>query len=168
MSAPPVRPWRPDDDVRGHVAAIYREFGLAFDAEFEHDLDDVGGAYAHGAFWVVEDAGRILATAGVVPNGGARLVKRIYVAADARRRGLARLLLRRCAAWGDLPRTELWSDVRFRTAHRLYLDEGFRQGHVRVLADPDRSVERYFARDERRSTPTQSANSPTSARNLVS
>jgi GNAT superfamily N-acetyltransferase len=140
------RLYRPGDPVREHVRGIYEEFGLAFDPAFEDDLDDVPGAYAGGAFWVVEDAEGIAATAGVVPYGPARLIKRIYVHARARRGGLARSLLRRCAAFGDFARTELWSDVRFRTAHQLYLSEGFVQGPTRVLADPDRSVERYFRR----------------------
>ncbi len=141
-----IRPFRAGDDVAAHVAAIYDEFGLGFDSAFEDDLFDIAGVYAHGEFWVVEAAGRIVATAGVVPHGGTRLIKRIYVAADARRHGLARQLLRRCAAFGTFSRTELWSDVRFRSAHQLYLSEGFRFGHTRVLEDPDGSVERYFSR----------------------
>jgi len=56
-------------------------------------------------------------------------------------------LLRRAAAFGRFGRTELWSDVRFRAAHRLYLSEGFAPGPTRVLADPDRSVERYFSKE---------------------
>jgi GNAT superfamily N-acetyltransferase len=72
----------------------------------------------------------------------------MYVAPRARRGGLARELLRRCLGWGDFARTELWSDVRFRGAHALYQREGFTPGPCRVLADPDRSVERYFSRTE--------------------
>ncbi len=143
---PTIRSWRPDDPVLDHIAAIYREFGLAFDAGFESDLLDIGGAFEGGAFWVAEADGRLVATAGVVPNGPARMIKRIYVAASARRLGLARQLLREAAAFGEFGRTELWSDVRFRSAHRLYLSEGFVAGPTRVLADPDRSVERYFSR----------------------
>ncbi len=143
---PTIRPWRPDDAVLEHIATIYAEYGLCFDAGFESDLLDIGGAFAGGAFWVAEVDGRIVATAGVVPNGPARLVKRIYVAADARRHGLARGLLREASAFGRFDRTELWSDVRFRGAHRLYLSEGFVPGPVRILADPDRSVERYFSK----------------------
>ncbi|MFZ5476183.1 MAG: GNAT family N-acetyltransferase [Myxococcota bacterium] len=140
------RLYRPGDPVRDHVAGVYAEFGLVFDDAFEDDLADVEAAYAGGVFWVVEDGEGIAATAGVVPHGPARLIKRIYVAARARRGGLARALLRRACAWGDFARTELWSDVRFRDAHRLYLSEGFLPGPTRVLADPDRSVERYFRR----------------------
>lgn len=141
-----MRAFRPGDPVADHIRRIYEEFRLDFDPAFEDDLADVGRSYAHGAFWVVEDAEGIVATAGVLPNGGARIIKRIYVAPRGRRGGLARRLLRQAAAWGDFPRTELWSDVRFRSAHRLYLSEDFLPGPTRVLADPDRSVERYFSR----------------------
>lgn len=141
-----MRPYHPGDPVRDHIASIYEEFGLAFDPAFEDDLDDIPASYTPGAFWVVEDTAGLVATAAVVPHGPARLIKRIYVAPRGRRTGLARRLLHQCLAWGDFARSELWSDVRFRNAHRLYLDEGFVPGPTRVLADPDASVERYFSR----------------------
>ncbi len=141
-----IRVWRPGDDARTHVAGIYREFGLAYDPGFEDDLEDVAAAYARGVFFVAEDAEGIVGTAAVAPNGGARVVKRMYVASRARRAGLARALLARCLAWGTPGPTELWSDVRFAGAHALYRSEGFIAGHCRVLDDPDRSVERYFRR----------------------
>jgi GNAT superfamily N-acetyltransferase len=137
---------RPEDPVAAHIRAIYEEHGLTFDLDFEDDLQDVCASYARGAFWVAEVDGRLLGTAGVVANGGARVIKRIYIAPEARRTGLARRFVRMAAAWGDFPRTELWSDVRFRSAHKLYLSEGFTMGPTRVLEDPDRSVERYFWR----------------------
>ncbi len=147
MSTPiTVRDVRPDDPVTDHIRAIYEEHGLAFDLDFEDDLQDVCASYRRGAFWVAELDGRLVGTGGVVANGWARVIKRIYIAPAARRTGLARELVRRAYTWGDFSRTELWSDVRFRSAHRLYLTEGFRQGPTRVLEDPDRSVERYFWR----------------------
>jgi GNAT superfamily N-acetyltransferase len=130
--------------VAAHIAGIYTEFGLAFDLPFEDDLVDVAGTYAQGVFWIVEGEGAIQATAAVLPHGGSRVFKRLYVARSARRTGLARALLHAAHGWGDFVRTELWSDVRFQDAHRLYLSAGFRPGPTRVLDDPDRSVERSF------------------------
>ena len=98
-----IRSWRPGDPVEDHIARIYREFGITYDAAFEDDLADVGAGYADGAFWVAEVDGRLVGTVGVVPAGESRLVKRLYVAADARRQGLARELLRRACAWGPWP-----------------------------------------------------------------
>jgi GNAT superfamily N-acetyltransferase len=149
--APPpgfrLRPFAPGDDVGAHIRTIYEEFGLEFDLDFEDDLIDPGASYASGRLWIVEDAAGIVATGGVVPAGAARLVKRMYVAPRGRRAGLARAILRLLLGWGDFAWTELWSDVRFRSAHRLYVSEGFVAGPARVLADPDRSVERYFRLD---------------------
>lgn len=133
--------------MQDHIARIYREFGITFDPDFESDLRDVAASYASGRFLVAEADGRLVGTAAVLPNGEARLVTRIYVAAEARRRGLARRLLREVATFGDYARTELWSDLRFPGAHQLYLSEGFVPGPVRVLDDPDRSEERYFLRE---------------------
>lgn len=133
--------------VAAHIARIYEEFGLTFDLDFEDDLIDVADTYKHGAFWIVEgDGGRIHATAAVLPNGGSRLFKRLYVAPIARRSGVGRALLEAAQGWGDFARTELWSDVRFQNAHRLYRSMGYDAGPTRVLDDPDRSVERSFWR----------------------
>ncbi len=141
-----IRLYRPGDPVADHIRRIYEEHGLCFDPGFEDDLFNIPAAYANGQFWVVTDDadGALLATGAAVPCGGVRLIRRMYVASTARRRGLARLLLERCMAFSDFRRTELWSDVRFREAHALYRQAGFRQGHVRVLDDPDRSVELFF------------------------
>ncbi|MBM4365864.1 MAG: GNAT family N-acetyltransferase [Deltaproteobacteria bacterium] len=141
-----LRPLAPGDDIKAHVRAIYEEHGLGYDPEFEDDLEDPVASYAGGAFWVMEDDAGIVACGGVVPTGGARCIKRMYVAPRGRRLGLAREILALAMRWGDFERTELWSDVRFRKAHQLYMSEGFRMGHTRVLDDPDRSVERYFWR----------------------
>jgi GNAT superfamily N-acetyltransferase len=142
-----IRSWRPGDDVAGHIARIYAEFGLCFDPAFEDDLLDVGASYARACFLVAEDSAGLAGTAAACAEGGVRLVRRMYVAPRARRTGLARALLARCLAWGNFRRTELWSDVRFRGAHALYRGEGFVPGPCRVLDDPDRSVERFFARE---------------------
>lgn len=141
-----TRLWRPGDDVAGHIAAIYREHDLVFDPDFEDDLFDIERVYAHGRFYVVEEAGQLLATAAVVPDSGFRLIRRMYVTPAGRRRGLAKRLVERCMTFGDFPATHLWSDVRFRAAHALYRSLGFQSGPTRVLTDPDRSVELYFSR----------------------
>ncbi len=145
-----IRSWRPGDDVAGHIARIYGEFGLCFDPDFEDDLLDVGANYARAHFLVAEDPDGIAGTAAACAEGGVRLIRRMYVAPRARRHGLARALLAECLRWGDFARTELWSDVRFRGAHALYQREGFVPGPCRALAAPDRSVERFFARDDAR------------------
>ena len=139
-----LRAARDDDPIAEHIQSIYKEFGLEFDLDFEDDLVDVSSSYATGAFWVILDDRGIVATGAVMPNGAARVVKRMYVAPRGRGRGLARHILGLLLGWGDFAWTELWSDVRFRSAHSLYRSVGFVPGPVRILADPDASVERYF------------------------
>ena len=142
-----IRPLAPGDDIAGHVARIYAEHGMAYDPAFEDDLLDPAATYAHGAFWVWDEGG-IVGTIGVLPHGGCRIIKRLYVAASGRGRGVARGLLGAAFSWGPFRRTELWSDVRLSRAHRLYMALGFVAGPTRILEDPDRSVERYFSRDD--------------------
>lgn len=139
-----LRAARTGDPIAEHIQSIYQEFGLEFDLDFEDDLVDVPRSYTTGAFWVILDDLGIVATGGVMPNGAARVVKRMYVAPRGRGRGLARHLLHLVLAWRGFAWTELWSDVRFRSAHSLYRSEGFAPGPVRILTDPDASVERYF------------------------
>jgi GNAT superfamily N-acetyltransferase len=139
-----LRPYASGDPVAAHIASIYREHQLCFDSEFEDDLLDISKAYASGVFYVAEENGELLGTGAAVADGGARLIRRMYVSSKARRQGLAHKLLQACLGFGSFSRTHLWSDVRFREAHQLYLKAGFKMGHTRVLTDPDRSVERYF------------------------
>ena len=144
-----IRPWRSDDDVPGHISGIYQEYGLIFDPDFEDDLFDIPGHYRSGGFWVAASEGALVGTVAVMPQGGARLLRRMYVKPEYRKTGLASILLKRAASEGPWRDTWLWSDVRFRAAHRFYQREGFVGGPCRVLDDPDRSVERFFWRRER-------------------
>ena len=144
-----IRPWTPSDDVAAHISGIYEEYGLFFDPSFEDDLFDVPGHYRSGGFWVAENETGLIGTVAIVPQGAARLLRRMYVSKRHRGDGVAAALLRHAAAAGPWKTTWLWSDVRFRAAHRFYQKEGFIGGHCRVLDDPDRSVERFFSRAER-------------------
>lgn len=141
-----IRLYQPGDPVAQHIASIYHEYGLCFDKDFEDDLFAIPQMYRHGQLWVAYQDGRLVGSGAAVPDGGSRLIRRMYVASSVRRQGLAQELLNRCLGFGDFTRTHLWSDVRFREAHKLYMKNGFIPGHVRVLTDSDRSVERYFWR----------------------
>ena len=105
-----------------------------------------------GRMWVVELDGRLVACCGVKPlGGGAVELKSLYVAAAARRRGLASELVGLVEAqareWGAT-RVELWSDSRFADAHRLYEGLGYRRlAETRELHDPSGTTEHAFAKD---------------------
>lgn len=153
-----VRPAR-DDDADGLVALI----GAVF-AEYEGcviDLDDLDADLlawrSHleargGDGWVVVDEGGLLvACVGVTPTGPGRAeLKRLYVRADARGRGLGAALVTQVEAWArdhGAHEVVLWSDTRFLDAHRLYERRGYRRtGRSRDLHDPSDTTEDQFLR----------------------
>jgi putative acetyltransferase len=146
-----------DEDAEGLIRLV----GACF-AEYPNCVLDVDGeipelraiatwvAGLGGRFWIAERGGVVAGSAGVTAAaepGGAEL-RKLYVAADARRRGLGAQLCglveeearRRAAAFIDL-----WSDTRFLDAHRLYHRLGYeRTGETRELHDLSASVEYRF------------------------
>lgn len=109
-----------------------------------------------GDWWVVEDdAGRLVATCGWAPVDGAHgptiELKRLYVAASRRGRGLGRWLVEQVeqvARERGCPVVELWSDTRFADAHRLYERLGYeRLPETRELHDPSDTTERRFRKE---------------------
>jgi putative acetyltransferase len=163
LDAPPVgrvRPVRHDDGdalVR-LVGGVYAEYpGCVLDLPgVDADLPRMRGHIADlgGEFWVVTDDAEVVACAGWAPQAvgdapGAEL-KRLYVRADRRGRGLGAWLVRRVEAAArrhGAERVELWSDTRFADAHRLYTRLGYAPtGETRDLHDPSRTTEYRFVR----------------------
>lgn len=149
-----------DDDADGLLAlvgGVFDEYaGCVLDPD---DLDaDLFGWATHladrgGTGWVVtDDRGVVVACVGVAPTSAPDEVelKRLYVGAAARRRGLGAALVRLVEAWArddDRDRVVLWSDTRFGDAHRLYERLGYAAtGATRELHDPSDTVEARFER----------------------
>jgi predicted GNAT family N-acyltransferase/predicted GNAT family acetyltransferase len=148
-----------DDDGAALIALIggcwaeYPGVELHVDAE-EPWLRAPAAAYRRwdGRMWVVAHAGDVVACCGVKPaDEGAVELKSMYVAARARREGLARWLealvveeaLRRHAR-----RVVLWSDTRFADAHATYRALGYTQlPGERELGDLSDSREYPFAKE---------------------
>jgi predicted GNAT family N-acyltransferase/predicted GNAT family acetyltransferase len=155
---PVVREVR-DDDSEALIALIggcwaeYPGVELHVDAE-EPWLRAPASAYAgwHGRMWVAELAGEVVACCGARPlREGVVELKSMYVAASARRRGLARrlegLVLSEARRRGA-GRVELWSDTRFHDAHATYRALGYDQlPGERDLQDLSHSFEHPFAKD---------------------
>jgi putative acetyltransferase len=145
------------------VEAVYIEYGFAWEPEgCQADLYDVGAHYLdRGHFlWVVVDD---LAIQGVVvlklfdpvpgqvgsaveKDGTLRLagcdsaLARLYVHPSARHRGAGTELVRTALDAARQHRrraVEIWSDKRFREAHRLYARVGARSVAERLIHDPD-------------------------------
>jgi GNAT superfamily N-acetyltransferase len=122
------------------VRAVYEEFEFTWDEDGYHaDLRDVEESYA--AFFVAEDEGRIVGTAGLTSRGS---LERLYVLAEARGSGAGSALLAAVVAEARScghSQLEIWSDKRFTAAHRLYERHGARVVGERVHDDPDQSHE---------------------------
>lgn len=161
-----VRPARDQDasalqDLIGGVFAEYPGCVLDPDgidadlAAWSTHLQQLGGTG-----WVVVDGeGHVVACVGAAPaedrvpglpdDVDVVELKRLYVHADARRRGLGRALVDRVEDWATdrgAGAVVLWSDTRFADAHRLYDRCGYRPtGRTRDLHDPSDTTEREFA-----------------------
>lgn len=140
-------PWRV-------VSAVFEEYGFPFE-ESDYDADlvrpDLHYDGTSGWFAVAEDAsGAVVGTVGVSDEGGGTFeLHRLYVLAEARRGGtgsaLVRWALETAEAHGARA-MELYSDIHFEDAHRLYLRFGFRCHRFRYAPDPFASREWGFVR----------------------
>ncbi|MBS3942064.1 MAG: GNAT family N-acetyltransferase, partial [Actinobacteria bacterium] len=116
-----LRPVRDDDGPRlvALIGAAYAEYpGCVLDLpDLDADLPvpETTAARRGGRWWVIEDADRIVASVGTgAPDDGAVELKRLYVAASHRRRGLAAALVERVeaqAAGIGCGTVVLWSDT---------------------------------------------------------
>jgi len=101
-----------------------------------------------GRLWVAERDDRIEGCGGLSVRDGVAELKHLYVASSARGRGLGtRLceLVEEEARRLGHDRIELWTDTRFKDAHRLYERRGYTRGpHTRELHDLSASVEFYY------------------------
>jgi len=129
------RPVEPADipGIHALIAAIYADYDYVLDVEVEDAHLRDPGAYFRctgGEFWVVSDAGRIVATGAALLHPDCGEIKSVYVHRAIRRRGwgrrLTNLALAHIRAAGRR-RAILWSDTRFTEAHRLYEALGFRR-----------------------------------------
>lgn len=160
-----VRSPRDDDgaDLAELVGGVFAEYpGCVLDPDgLDADLFAWHGhlAAAGGRGWVVHVAGDLVACVGVAPCPPPPAVppttdcvelKRLYVHASARRRGLGRALVGQVEAWAvehGATAVVLWSDTRFTDAHRLYEAAGFSDtGRRRDLHDPSDTTEAEFVR----------------------
>jgi len=155
-----IRPAR-DGDAAGLIALltdIFAEYeGCRLDLDGEMPELRRPAAYAEetdSRWWVAERDGGVVASVCACPADDDSIeLKRLYVAAGARRHGLgARLveLVEREAAHRAAPYVFLWTDTRFRDAHRLYERLGYvRADQMRVLHDASNSIEYRYDKDLR-------------------
>ncbi len=132
------------------IAEIFREYDCVLDTEREdpHLLDP--GPYFRaqgGDFWVVEEAGEIIATVALALHEDAGELRCLYIHPKFRRQGWGRRLSDMTvdlARQAGKKRLILWSDTRFSAAHQLYHSMGFTQRGTRDLHDSNHTIEYGF------------------------
>jgi GNAT superfamily N-acetyltransferase len=138
-------PWRV-------VKAVFDEYGFPFD-ENDYDADllhpEVHYDGISGWFVAAEDeAGTVVGCVGVTDEGsGVFELHRLYVLASARKSGTGSALVRwaiETARERGATKMNLFSDVAFEDAHRLYVRHGFRNTRFRYATDPWQSREWGF------------------------
>ena len=146
------RPVRTEDipGIIAMVSEVFAEYGLLLNAAIDEPRLLEADTYYRGSggeFWVVEVDGAIRASGAVYLHPRAGELKALYVHSTLRRRGVGRLLTRMAidhTRTAGKPRIMLWSDTRFRDAHRLYRRMGFQEFGLRVLRDSHDSTEFGF------------------------
>jgi putative acetyltransferase len=135
------------------IGGVFEEYpGCVMDVDGE--MPELRAIASHfrrlgGRFWVAEQGGMIVGCIGSapLPDRGVQLHK-LYVRADARRRGIGGALCDRLedtARQSGATRVELWSDTRFKTAHSIYERRGYVRGsQTRELHDKSDTVEYFF------------------------
>jgi len=130
-------PWRVVKSVFAEYRFPFEEHG--YDADLLRPDDHYDGRT--GWFAVAEDdAGRVIGTVGVSDEGaGSFELHRLYVHSEGRRAGVGGALvawaIATAAAHGATV-MELYSDIAFEDAHRLYRRHGFRNHRFRYAPDP--------------------------------
>jgi putative acetyltransferase len=155
-----------DTDAPGLIALLGAAFaqypGCILDVdEEEPDLKAIATAYGRygGQFWVavaptgsVGVANAVVGSVGWVPTKEPGMIelRKLYVAADYRRHGLASQLLalvETAATSRQASGIGLWSDSRFLEGHQFYLARGFEQRpQTRQLFDLSDSTEYRFVK----------------------
>jgi putative acetyltransferase len=154
-----------DEDAEAMIGIVGRSFaeypGCVLDLPgIDADLPELPRRLrdAGGEGWVVVEDDLVVAMIGWAPvDEETGELKRLYIDASARRRGLGASLVGlviEAVRSSGRARVELWSDTRFADAHRLYERMGFeRQPETRDLHDPSNSTEYHYLLDLGKVTP---------------
>lgn len=134
------------------IGDVWAEYDCVLDANAEERALLAPDDYFHarnGEFWVVEDAGTIIATVAVMLNNAEIAeLKYLYVSQNNRKQGLGKDLTEYAIDFAKSKSSVemiLWSDTRFTKAHRLYEKLGFEKTGMRELDDMNSSIEYGFS-----------------------
>ncbi|MGE3165856.1 MAG: GNAT family N-acetyltransferase [Planctomycetota bacterium] len=151
----------PFEDARDRAGEIdlltrcYAEYGQVIELDtLDEDLFEIERRYCPpaSAFWVLRDGPRLVGSVAVKGiDGSTAELKRVFLDAALRGRGLGKALSRWAIDWArdaGYTRLDIWSDVLYETAHRLYLGLGAHDtGETRELGGRNHVFERGFVLD---------------------
>ena len=148
-----IRPAR-DADADAIIALIARVYGEYPGCILDVDREEPAlktPASSFDRFWVVEEGQHVVGCVGCALGKGVAELKKLYLDAGTRGRGLGRdliALVEETARAHGAERIELWSDTRFKTAHAVYERCGYRKtGRTRDLHDLSNSTEFHFEKE---------------------
>ena len=150
-----IRAVRDDDSAAllRILAAVYAEYpGCLLELSEVPELMAPATSFAEngGQFWVAEQCGAIVGFIAMTPSGEPDRIelKKLYVLAKARGIGLGRRLIalvEEAALTRGARGVHLWSDTRFKTAHRVYERCAYvRLPETRELHDVSNSIEYHY------------------------
>lgn len=137
----------------GSVFAEYPGCVLDVDAEMPELRAPASAAQADDArWWIAEIDGEVVGSVAVVAEeDGTVELKKLYVSSMARRNGLGAHLVSLAESEARQRKANtivLWTDTRFKDAHRLYTRLGFvRAPRTRVLNDLSNTVEFHYTKE---------------------
>jgi putative acetyltransferase len=148
-----IRPAR-DADADAVIALIARVYGEYPGCILDVDREEPAlraPASSFDRFWVIEEGPHVVGCVGCALHEGVAELKKLYLDAAMRGRGLGRdliALVEETACASGARRIELWSDTRFKTAHAVYERCAYRKtGRTRDLHDLSNSTEFHFEKE---------------------
>jgi len=149
-----------DSDSQGLIdliGTIFSEYDCVLDLDdLDKELLAIRTAVTkkNGDFYVAEERGRIVGCVGYILKGAECNfveLKRLYVALEFRRQGLATKLydlIIDASMRANARAIDCWSDTRFKEAHAFYLKKGFTKlPETRRLYDPSNTTEFHFIKE---------------------
>lgn len=147
-----IRPYQDKDKtaVVDFIFKNYVQYNAILDIDgYDKDVWDISNYYKDGHFWVLEKSGRPIGSIAVLPEKEGVSIHRLYLDPAERGHKYGKILLTRAMVWARTLRKTplwLWTDVRFKHAHKLYEDSGFVRTDSRVCDDIERSREFKYER----------------------
>jgi len=145
-------------DAKGLIKLIdscFKEYPNCI-LDVENEMIELKNIYSYfknknGNFWVIEKNKKIIGSMGIAPNKKNLELHKVYISKSERRKGLARKLVlkaERYAKKNNYKKLILWSDTRFKEAHRMYLDFNYRKlNKTRKLYDISKTTEFCFEKN---------------------